>query len=76
MKIIDLIEQEKISGFEVIPNVLALSVFIENESHAIDADTSNVQAGTPLVRIDEYSVADGILTVGGVSLSVETSVDA
>ena len=73
MNLKDFIENKNITGFEIIPNILILNVFVDNTPYGLDVDTSNIQAGTQLSKITNFSIDNNILTVDTLSLNIETT---
>lgn len=66
-------QENNVTAFEIIPDVLILNVVVGEAVHALNVDTSNIQNGTQLVRVSDYAVEGDTLTVAGMSLNtVET----
>lgn len=65
-------QENTITGFEVIENQIALSVILEGGvRQALDVDTSSIQSGTQLYAVEEFSVNGDIITVAGIILNTE-----
>lgn len=73
MNLKEFMQNKNITGFEIIPNVLILNIFIDNIPYGLDVDTSNIQAGTQLSKITNFTIDNNILTVDGLSLNIETT---
>jgi len=67
------LENNNVNAFEIIPNILILNVFVDNTPYGLDVDTSNIQAGTQLSKITNFSIDNNILTVDTLSLNIETT---
>jgi hypothetical protein len=74
MKLKNLIEQGILSGFEIVPNAIVLSVFIREQPYALDVDTSELVSGTSLVRVNDYSVNGDTLIVDNISINIDTEI--
>jgi hypothetical protein len=64
------LQENNVTGFETIPGVVIMNVLVGDEIHAIDIDTSNIQAGTSLTRTEQWTIENDILTVDGISLNI------
>lgn len=62
-------QEKNVTAFEIIPDILILNVVVGEAVHALNVDTSNIQNGTELVRVQEYSLENDILTVENLSLN-------
>jgi hypothetical protein len=72
MKLKQYMQENTITGFEVIENQIALSVILEGGvRQALDVDTSSIQSGTQLYAVEEFSVNGDIITVAGIILNTE-----
>ena len=69
MTLIQFIEENQVTAFEVVPDVLILNAVVSEAEYGLDVDTSNIPFGTILQRIDIFSVDGDILTVGGLTLN-------
>ena len=66
-------EENEVTSFEVVPDVLILNAEVGEAEYGLDVDTSNIPFGTILQRFDLFSVDGDILTVGGLTLNTETT---
>jgi len=71
MTVKQFIQIYEISGFEIIQDNVIINIMVEGTPHGIDVDTSKIEGGTPLQFIEEYTIADNILEVNGISLNIE-----
>lgn len=71
MKLKNFIQENNVSGFEIIPNVLILNVIVGETAYQLDVETSNIQSGTKLIKILDYELNDddNILIVDNISLN-------
>jgi hypothetical protein len=69
MKLKIFMQENNASAFEVIPDILILNIVVGEVIYGLNVDTSSIQSGTELVRIQEYSLENDILTVGNLSLN-------
>ena len=63
------LQENNVTGFEMIPGVIIMNVLVGDTPYAIDIDTSNIQAGTLLTRTEQWTIENDILTVDGISLN-------
>jgi hypothetical protein len=63
------IEENQVTAFEVVPNVLILNAAVGEAEYGIDVDTSNIPFGTILQKVEEFTIENDILTVGNLSLN-------
>jgi hypothetical protein len=62
-----------VTHFEIIPNLLIVSVVINNDIvYDLNTDTSNIEAGTLLVRTSEYSINNDILSINTLFIDTRT----
>jgi hypothetical protein len=72
MKLKQYMQENTVTGFEVIENQIVLSVILEGGARqALDVDTSSIQSGTQLSAVEEFSVNGDIITVAGIILNTE-----
>ena len=50
-----------------------LNLVVQNSSHGLYIDTTRIPCGTPVVRIENFSIKDDILTVRRMSLDLSTT---
>ena len=69
MTLKEFLNENNVTSFEVIENVLILNVFVDGEVvYGLDSDTSNIESGTILINHEDFTLVNDILTVGGVSV--------
>lgn len=71
MKLKTFLENNTVTAFEIIPNILILNAFVGNSPYGLDVDTSNIPAGTVLSKINNFTIDNNILTVDGLSINIE-----
>lgn len=65
------LQENNVTGFEIIPGVLIMSAVVEGSAmYAIDVDTSSIQNGTQLVNTSNFTIENDTLTVDGLSLNI------
>ena len=64
-------QENQVTAFEVVPNVLILNVAVGQIEYGLDVDTSEIQFGTQLQMVEEFTVEGDILTVGNLTLNTE-----
>ena len=64
-------QENQVTAFEVVPNVLILNVVVDQIEYGLDVDTSEIQFGTQLQMVEEFTVEGDILTVGNLTLNTE-----
>lgn len=65
------LQENNVTGFEIIPGVLIMSAVVEGFTrYAIDVDTSSIQNGTQLVNTSNFTIENDTLTVDGLSLNI------
>ena len=69
MKLKQFIEEKTITGFEVIENQIAISIFIDKVPYALNNDTSQIIAGTPLTTVENFQINGDIITVAGIQIN-------
>lgn len=70
MKLNQFMQENQVTGFEVLEDHLVFSVIVNNTAYALEIDTSSVASGTQLTRTGNFSVDGDILTVAGVTLNL------
>lgn len=63
------IEENQVTAFEVVPNILIINVIVGEVEYGIDVDTSSIPFGTQLQKIEEFIIEDDILTIGNLSIN-------
>lgn len=66
-------QENVVTAFEVVPEVLILNVEVDGTEYALDVDTSNIPFGTMLERVEDFTVDGDILTVAGLALNTSTT---
>lgn len=64
-------QENQVTAFEVVPNVLILNVAVGQVEYGLDVDTSEIPFGTQLQTVEEFTVDGDILTVGNLTLNTE-----
>lgn len=62
------IEENNVSGFEKIGNLLFNVIVDDSIPYGLDIDTSNIMSNTPLERVNDFSMDNDILTVGDITI--------
>ena len=60
------IEENNVSGFEKIGNLLFNVIVDDSIPYGLDIDTSNIMSNTPLERVNDFSIDNDMLTVGDI----------
>jgi hypothetical protein len=69
------IEQKNVTGFEMASNLI-LNVICTTELYQLDTDTSQLEGGSKLYLVEDYTIDGDILTVNGISVNMnEVNVD-
>jgi hypothetical protein len=72
MKLKKFLEENEVTGFEIIQNQLIINAITEGgATYGLNVDTSNIENGTPLTIETEFTIEDDILTVGGIVVNTE-----
>jgi hypothetical protein len=66
-------EENTVTAFDVVPEVLILNVEVDGTEYALDVDTSEIPFGTMLERVEDFTVDGDILTVAGLTLNTSTT---
>lgn len=66
-------QENTVTAFEVVPEVLILNVEVGDTEYALDVDTSEIQFGTMLERVEDFTVDGDIITVSGLTLNTSTT---
>lgn len=69
MKLKNFLQENPQVSFEIIPNILILNVIVESVTYGLDVDTSNIQNGTRLETVSDYTLENDVLTVSGLSIN-------
>lgn len=64
------IQENNVTAYEVVNNNLIINAVVGETSYGLDVDVSNLQNGTPLVKFNNFTLNDDILTVNGVSINI------
>jgi hypothetical protein len=67
------LETNNVTCFDIIENTLILNVVDGEANYALDVDTSNIVENTPLIRVNEWTINENILSIGNLSLNIETT---
>ena len=62
------IEEKNVTGFETVSNLI-LNVVVGEERYQLDADTSQLQAGTQLSLVETFTIDGDLLTVDGITVN-------
>lgn len=68
MKLDQYLQENTVTGFEVIPNQIALSVITDSTRQALAVDTSNIPSGTQLTVAEDFEVDGDTVRVAGITL--------
>lgn len=66
-------QENTVTAFEVVSDVLILNAEVNGAEYGLDVDTSNIPFGTMLERVEEFTVDGDILTVAGLTLNTVTT---
>jgi hypothetical protein len=69
----EFIEENEVTGFELIPNKVILNVIVGEKVYGIDIDTSKIESGIQLETVNEYEIKDNILIVGNITLDTNNT---
>ena len=64
-------QENEVTAFEVVPEVLILNVVVGETDYGLDVDTSEIPFGIQLQMVEEFTVDGDILTVGNLTLNTE-----
>lgn len=68
-----ILEEKQITAFDVLDdNILMAAITDNGESINLDADTSNIVAGTPVIRKTDFTINNDILTIDDVDFNTLT----
>jgi hypothetical protein len=71
MKLNEFLNQNIVTAFEYIENVTIINVIVEDSQiYGIDVDTSNIEAGTQVLKTSTFTIIDNILNVDGLELNI------
>ena len=65
------LENNTITSVEIIPNITIINIVCGEVIYGLDVDTANIQAGTSLLRINDFVIDNNTLIAGGLSLDTE-----
>lgn len=68
MKLKQFMQENTVTGFEVIENQVAFSVITNGVYTALDTDTSNIPNGTKLSVVEDFTVDNDIVSVAGINI--------
>ena len=72
MKLKQYMQENTVTGFEVIENEIVFSVILENGvRQALEVDTSNVPSGTQLATVTDFVIDGDVVTVAGINLNTD-----
>jgi Tfp pilus assembly protein PilN len=72
MKLKQYMQENAVTGFEVVENEIAFSVILESGARqALKVDTSSVPNGTQLTAVEDFTVDGDTLTVAGITLNTD-----
>lgn len=77
MKLKEFLNQNIVTAFEYVENVTIINAIVEDSQiYGIDIDTSNIEAGTPVLKTSTFTIIDDILNVEGLELNIsETNIN-
>lgn len=64
-------KENEITAFEIVSDIV-LNVVAGDIIYGLNVDTSNIQAGTPLTRVEDFYFEEDYVIVDGIMLSLET----
>jgi hypothetical protein len=70
MKLKQFIEENNVTAYEIVPEVVIMSAVVGETSYGLNVDTSNIVGGTLVIRFENFSLEGEILTVDGLSLNI------
>ena len=73
MTLKEFLEENQVTAFEIVENVVIVNVVVGSRTQGLDVDTSNIVAGTVLKKVYDFTVDDDILTVDGLTLDINTT---
>lgn len=72
MKLKEFLEENNVTGFELIQNQLIINAITEGgTTYGLNVDTSNIENGTQLTTETEFTIESDVLTVGGISVNTQ-----
>lgn len=64
------IQQNNVTAYETVNNDLIINAVVGETSYGLDVDTSNIPAGTLVVRFENFTMNGDLLTVDGITVNV------
>lgn len=74
MTLKEFIQNNDITGFEIIENITIISVIVKETTYALNVNTDNIIAGTPVIKINNYTIENDILSVNGLQLNINETI--
>jgi hypothetical protein len=72
MKLKQYMQENTVTGFEVIENEIAFSVILESGARqSLNVDTSDVPNGTQLSTVTDFTINGDVITVAGITINTE-----
>ncbi len=69
MTLKEFLETNTISAVDVVDGFdLIINVYVEETIYGLKADTSNIPAGTPLTKREDFTLNEDILSVDNISI--------
>lgn len=63
------ISENEVTGFTVVGNIL-ISVCVSDTHYGLNSDTSEIQFGTQVTKISDFTMVNDILTIGSVEYDI------
>lgn len=68
----EFLEGKTLTSVEIVDDLI-LNLVISEAVFGLNVDTSNIEAGTPLIRTEEFTIVDDILTSNDISIDLNTT---
>jgi hypothetical protein len=71
MTLREFIKENQITAFEIVSGII-LNIVVGEALYGLDVDTSQIEGGVKVERIEEFTIEEDYIIVNGIELSLET----
>jgi len=64
------IQENNVTAYEVVSNNLIINAVVEETSYGLDVDTSNIPGGTPVIKYENFTLNEDLLTVDNITINI------
>ena len=68
------LQENQITGFEIIENQLIINVVTNETLYGLSVDTSNIQSGTPVTFTADYIINDNMIEIDELSINIDETI--